>query len=81
MSKMGISSISAYHGAQIFEILGINNNIVKKCFSGTPSPISGIELDDIASIVLQRHKDAFELESPKLNDHGEYRFRKTGESH
>ena len=62
MSKMGIATIDAYHGAQIFEIIGIDDVVVDRYFTGTPSHIGGIGLREIAQDVLANHARAFGLE-------------------
>ncbi len=83
MSKMGISALSSYQGAQVFEIIGINDEVVSLAFNGTPSSIQGIGLEEIAHDVLERHRRAYCDSQPdgKLDDHGYYRFRKDGEHH
>ena len=59
LSKMGISILSSYHGAQIFEAVGINRGVIARCFSGTPSRISGVGLKEILTDALVRHGHAF----------------------
>ncbi|SHH90911.1 glutamate synthase large subunit [Clostridium grantii] len=84
LSKMGICTVQSYHGAQIFEALGLSNEIVDKYFCGTPTRIGGIGLDTIAEEVLIRHKKAFDrLRKPvsELDVGGLYAWRKTGEFH
>jgi glutamate synthase (NADPH/NADH) large chain/glutamate synthase (ferredoxin) len=82
MSKMGISCLSSYHGAQIFEAIGLGSDVVERCFPGTPSPVGGIGLDVIAEAVLNRHRQAYQEEGDrKLVQGGNYRYRKTGEYH
>ncbi len=80
MSKMGISTISSYRAAQIFEAIGLSQEVVDKYFIGTPNAIGGVTLEGIAKDVLAFHADAFG-EDPKLKDLGIYRFRKAGEYH
>src|SRR5215204_488412 len=82
-SKMGISTIRSYQGAQIFEALGINPEVVEKYFTRTPSRIGGIGLTEIAEEALERHKKAFfqTREADLLETGGEYQWRKTGEFH
>ena len=80
MSKMGISTISSYRAAQIFETVGIAQELVDKYFIGTPNAIGGVTLQGIAEDVIAFHADAFG-EDPKLKDFGIYRFRKAGEYH
>jgi glutamate synthase (ferredoxin) len=82
MSKMGISTLSSYCGAQVFEALGLGNEIITSCFAGTASPLGGIGFEEIAEDVLARHTRAFTLEEvPSLADFGRARFRKDGEDH
>jgi len=80
MSKMGISAISSYRGAQVFEAVGIDDDVIARYFSGTTSRIGGVALEGIATDVLRLHAEAFG-EHPALQDRGIYRFRKAGEYH
>jgi glutamate synthase (NADPH/NADH) large chain/glutamate synthase (ferredoxin) len=59
MSKMGISTISSYRGAQIFEALGLAQEVIRECLDGTPSRISGLGFQEIGEDVLQRHAAAY----------------------
>ena len=59
MAKMGISTIQSYRGAQIFEAVGLNSNVVDKYFTWTPSRIQGVGMDVLAEEVLARHRHAF----------------------
>ncbi|MGH4051218.1 MAG: glutamate synthase large subunit [Clostridium sp.] len=84
LSKMGISTIQSYHGAQIFDAVGLSSDLLKKHFGGTPSRIGGIGLDALAKEVLIRHKNAFnKLRKPisELEVGGKYSWRKDGEYH
>lgn len=63
MSKMGISVLSSYHGAQLFEAVGLASEVITRCFSGTPSPIGGVGWEGIAADVLQFHRMAFGREN------------------
>ena len=88
MSKMGISVVGSYRGAQIFEATGISAKLIDECFSGTPSQIDGIGLEEIAGESLARHQLAYgedpllALEKPRdLGDPGYYRIRRGGELH
>jgi glutamate synthase (NADPH/NADH) large chain len=84
LSKMGICTIQSYHGAQIFEILGINQETVDKYFGGTPTRIGGIGIDEIAEEILMRHREAYNILRTKnddLNVGGLYKWRKNGEFH
>jgi glutamate synthase domain-containing protein 2/glutamate synthase domain-containing protein 3 len=84
LSKMGISTLSSYCGAQIFEVLGLGQEVISTCFSGTASPIGGIGFEEIAEDVLSRHRVAYGSASgstTSLPDYGRVRFRKEGEDH
>lgn len=84
LSKMGISTLSSYHGAQIFEAIGLNDKFINDYFEGTPSRIGGIGIDVVAQEVLMRHKNAFnKLRKPisELAAGGQYKWRKNGEFH
>ena len=59
LSKMGISTLSSYCGAQIFEVLGLGHEVIETCFAGTASPIGGIGFEEIAEDVLARHRAAY----------------------
>ncbi|HEX2909675.1 MAG TPA: glutamate synthase large subunit [Chloroflexia bacterium] len=83
-SKMGISTIQSYQGAQIFEIIGLHQEVVERYFSGTTSQISGIGLEGIAQEVRQHHAFAFDPAHPEgrsLYRGGQYQWRKNGEYH
>jgi glutamate synthase domain-containing protein 2/glutamate synthase domain-containing protein 1/glutamate synthase domain-containing protein 3 len=84
LSKMGISTLSSYCGAQIFEVLGLGHEVIAACFAGTASPLGGIGFEEIAEDVLARHRAAFPEPAAapvSLPDHGRVRFRKEGEDH
>ncbi|WP_461205945.1 glutamate synthase large subunit [Clostridium sp. DL1XJH146] len=84
LSKMGICTIQSYHGAQIFEALGLSDEFVDKYFCGTPTRIGGIGLDTVGEEVLIRHEKAFDrLRKPndELEVGGLYSWRKNGEFH
>src|SRR5205823_7389614 len=83
LSKMGISTLQSYAGAQIFEALGLGAEVIEKCFTGTASVIGGIGFSAIAEDVLARHRAAYgEGMSPRvLPDHGRVRYRRDGEDH
>jgi glutamate synthase (ferredoxin) len=84
LSKMGISTLSSYCGAQTFEALGLGAEVIDACFAGTASPIGGIGFEEIAEDVLARHRAAHEpVAEPALAlpDYGRVRFRKEGEDH
>ncbi len=80
MSKMGISTISSYRAAQIFEAIGLDRDLIERCFRGTPSLLGGAGLEAIAIDVLRLHAEGWG-ENDKLVDRGVYRYRKAGEYH
>ncbi|HYE31657.1 MAG TPA: glutamate synthase large subunit [Methylomirabilota bacterium] len=74
MSKMGISTISSYRGAQIFEAIGISNAVIDRAFFGTTSQVGGIGLEEIANDALRRHQAAYgNPESAALDEGGNYK--------
>ncbi|MDQ1533635.1 MAG: glutamate synthase large chain, partial [Actinomycetota bacterium] len=86
MSKMGISTVASYTGAQIFEAIGLARTVVDEYFTGTASRIEGVDLDVIASEIASRHQLAFpdrpeELAHRELPVGGEYQWRREGEYH
>jgi glutamate synthase (ferredoxin) len=84
MSKMGISTLQSYCGAQIFEAIGLEREFVDRYFTGTASRIGGIGLDVIAEEVQRRHQRAFPVRpvgEPELDWGGEYQWRREGEYH
>ncbi len=83
LSKMGISTIQSYIGAQIFEALGISTDVVDKYFTSTPAPIGGVGLDEIAKEAEMRHASAYEppYEDDELDSAGNYQYRRNGEYH
>ncbi|MBT2582762.1 glutamate synthase large subunit [Planococcus sp. ISL-109] len=84
LSKMGISTIQSYRGAQIFEALGIHMDVIDKYFTRTSSRIGGIGLDIIAKEVLMRHETAYpvrEGSDAALEAGDEYQYRENGEDH
>jgi len=85
-SKMGISTLQSYLGAQIFEALGINSDVIDEYFTGTVSRIQGLSLDQIAQEALLRHREGFPEASRiaienLLPTGGEYSWRNDGERH
>ena len=86
MSKMGISTIASYTGAQVFEAVGLDNDLVEQYFTGTASRIGGSDLDAIAREVAARHHLAWEEREGELAHReipvgGEYQWRREGEHH
>ncbi|MBN3033443.1 MAG: glutamate synthase large subunit [Candidatus Saganbacteria bacterium] len=80
LSKMGISTLNSYRGAQIFEALGIGEAVVGQCFEGTPSRIGGIGFAEIETETLLRHRQAFGPDE-LLESGGIYQWRRDGEPH
>jgi glutamate synthase domain-containing protein 2/glutamate synthase domain-containing protein 1/glutamate synthase domain-containing protein 3 len=84
ISKMGISTIQSYCGAQVFEALGLDQDFVDRYFTWTPSRIGGVGLDVIAEEARLRHKQAFPDRSTNkrtLDSGGQYSYRREGEHH
>jgi glutamate synthase (NADPH/NADH) large chain len=85
MSKMGISTIQSYRGAQIFEVVGLNDELVEEHFTGTPSRVSGIGLAELGREVSIRHERGFSADSlaeeGELPVGGRYLWRRRGERH
>lgn len=85
MSKMGISTLQSYKGAQIFEALGVDNSVVDRCFTGTATRISGTTFELIAQDAFAFHEKGFptrQVQSiPGLVESGEYHWRDGGEPH
>ncbi|MFY0478940.1 glutamate synthase-related protein [Achromobacter marplatensis] len=84
MSKMGISTYMSYTGAQIFEAVGLQSNLVNKYFTGTSSNIEGIGIFQVAEEALRQHRAAFSTDPVLANDldaGGEYAYRVRGEEH
>jgi glutamate synthase (NADPH/NADH) large chain len=83
-SKMGISTLASYQGAQIFEIVGLNSDVVNNYFTGTISRIEGLSLDDIAKEGLLKHRKGYPTRGGSgkvLEPGGDYHWRKDGERH
>ncbi|WP_353953631.1 glutamate synthase large subunit [Knoellia sp. S7-12] len=86
MSKMGISTVASYRGAQVFEALGLSQELVDEYFTGIVSQLGGIGLDVIAAETAARHDSAYPtdgviLSHRKLRVGGEYQWRREGEPH
>lgn len=86
MSKMGISTVASYRGAQVFQAVGLSAELVDEYFAGTPTPVGGVGLDVIAAEVLARHLVAYPPSgvSPAhrtLATGGDYQWRREGEEH
>jgi glutamate synthase domain-containing protein 2/glutamate synthase domain-containing protein 1/glutamate synthase domain-containing protein 3 len=83
-AKMGISTLQSYRGAQIFEAIGLDRELVARCFTGTASRVSGVGFDVIARETTLRHARAFPSEGftyPELDPGGLYQWRTRGERH
>ena len=83
-SKMGISTMQSYHGSQVFEILGLNKEVVDRYFSGAVTRIGGLGLDEIAREALCKHKMGFDSaknDSRLLPEGGIYQWKRRGEEH
>ncbi len=84
MAKMGISAIQSYRGAQVFEAVGLRQDVIDEYFTWTPSRVGGIGMDVIAQEVLVRHRAAFperRVEGHTLPPGGQYQWRSEGEFH
>ena len=86
MSKMGISTVASYRGAQLADVTGLSRDLLDTYFGGVASPISGVGLEELAADVEARHRSAFlprpeELAHRKLDLGGEYKWRREGEYH
>ncbi|MEU5953277.1 glutamate synthase large subunit [Streptomyces sp. NPDC047525] len=86
MSKMGISTVASYRGAQVFEAVGLQENFVAKYFVGTTSKIGGVGIDVVAQEVAARHAKAYPVSGiasahRALDIGGEYQWRREGEPH
>ncbi|HBE78155.1 MAG TPA: glutamate synthase large subunit, partial [Firmicutes bacterium] len=84
LSKMGISTIQSYQGAQIFEAVGLSQSVIDHYFTGTPSRIGGISLDVMAREVQMRHQTAFSnlnIDNKTLETGGTCQWRRDGEYH
>ena len=86
MSKMGVSTVASYTGAQIFEALGLSREVVDRYFTGTTSKLGGVTLEQIAEEVHQRHLTAYPADGIPLAHRllpvgGEYQWRREGEPH
>jgi glutamate synthase (NADPH/NADH) large chain len=86
MSKMGVSTVASYTGAQIFEAIGLGDEVIGTCFAGTTSRLGGIGFDELAAGTARRHALAFPPRGAgqphrRLEVGGEYQWRREGEPH
>ncbi|MBK1786913.1 glutamate synthase large subunit [Prauserella cavernicola] len=86
MSKMGVSTVASYTGAQIFEAIGLGEEVIEACFTGTTSRLGGVGFDLLADEVAERHRRAFPSDGVRathreLETGGDYQWRREGEPH
>jgi glutamate synthase (ferredoxin) len=87
MSKMGIATVDSYCGAQVFEALGLADDVIERCFTGVPARLGGFSFHKLATDVLEHHDAAFSNRLPhvasrtSLSHPGFYKFKKDGEYH
>ncbi|WP_199430454.1 glutamate synthase large subunit [Qaidamihabitans albus] len=86
MSKMGVSTVASYTGAQIFEAIGLGSEVIETCFTGTTSRLGGVGFDMLAREVAERHRHAFPSDGVRashreLETGGDYQWRREGEPH
>ncbi|HEX5563291.1 MAG TPA: glutamate synthase large subunit [Nocardioidaceae bacterium] len=86
MSKMGVSTVASYTGAQIFEAVGLSQPLVDRYFTGTTSKLGGVGIDTVAEEVARRHRTAYPVDGlppahRSLDIGGEYQWRREGEPH
>jgi glutamate synthase (NADPH/NADH) large chain len=85
MAKMGISTLQSYKGAQIFEAVGLRDEVIDRCFAGTASRIQGVGFDVLAEELLRRHRRGYperpEDRQTALPNPGEFHWRSRGERH
>ena len=85
MAKMGISTLQSYKGAQIFEAVGLAQEIIRRCFVGTASRVQGVDFDILFDEMLQRHRVGYPERNenliPLLPNNGDFHWRRTGDAH
>ncbi|HET6290071.1 MAG TPA: glutamate synthase-related protein, partial [Amycolatopsis sp.] len=86
MSKMGVSTVASYTGAQIFEAVGLGDEVIQNCFTGTTSRLGGVGFDTLALEVAERHRrafprDGFRANHRELETGSDYQWRREGEPH
>ncbi|WP_116042453.1 glutamate synthase large subunit [Amycolatopsis palatopharyngis] len=86
MSKMGVSTVASYTGAQIFEAIGLGEEVIENCFTGTTSRLGGVGFDTLALEVQKRHTKAFPVDGVRashreLETGADYQWRREGEPH
>mgnify|MGYP003835527655 CR=1 FL=1 len=84
-SKMGISTLRSYHGAQIFESIGVSQELIDKYFTGTTSKIGGVGMEEICKEAIMFHEEAYKVDNTpepfRFENSGNYAWRKYGEHH
>ncbi|MFB9862885.1 glutamate synthase large subunit [Rufibacter immobilis] len=81
LSKMGISTLQSYQSSQIFEILGLGQEVIEKCFKGTTNRLEGLNFEDLEKEALTKHSSAFPDLENLLESGGFYQWRRDGEEH
>jgi glutamate synthase (NADPH/NADH) large chain len=84
MSKMGVSTVASYVGSQLFEPVGVSDDVLGRYFPGFISRLGGVTLEHVATDVLRTHAHAFHATAPErveITNHGEYQWRRDGELH
>ena len=84
MSKMGISTLQSYKGAQVFEAVGLDDEVMEKCFTGTASRIKGADFEAIYEDLSTLHREAYPAHTdttPLLRNPGNFHYRNGGEAH
>jgi glutamate synthase (NADPH) large chain len=80
MSKMGVSTVQSYIGSQLFEAIGVADEVLSRCFPNLTGRIGGRNFSGIAEEVLDRHRTAY-VQDSRLSERGEYQWRRDGEPH
>ncbi|MEM7584725.1 MAG: glutamate synthase large subunit, partial [Acidobacteriota bacterium] len=81
MAKLGVGPVASYQGAQLFEAMGLDGDLVDRCFTGTTSRIGGVGWERVAYNSLAFHQEAHDTPEDRLPERGLFRFRKDGEYH
>ncbi len=81
LAKLGISCVDSYRGAEVVDILGLDDEIARMCFVSTPTALGGLSLDDVGAAVLERHALAYVAAARALANPGYVKFRNGGEHH
>ncbi|HEV2128646.1 MAG TPA: glutamate synthase large subunit [Thermomicrobiales bacterium] len=80
-AKMGISTATGYRGAQIFEIIGLGQEVVDRAFTGTVSQVGGIGFAELEQDLIERHTEAYGQAAKRLPDYGRIKYKRDGEAH